>query len=240
MIIPKSIKEIVILTGAGISAESGIRTFRDQNGLWENHDIMEVASPGGFERNPEVVYEFYNLRRKQLLSVEVSPNLGHISLSRLQDLFKGRVSLVTQNVDDLHERSGFKNILHMHGELLQMRCVKSGKVFSTKEPFDERTNCPCCLQAGNLRPNIVWFGERPFHMKEIEDLLSSCDLFISIGTSGEVYPAAMFVNLAKENSHCVTIEVNKEVTQVSHNFDYLISGKASEELPKLIDKILNL
>lgn len=240
MIIPKSIKNIVILTGAGISAESGIRTFRDQNGLWEDHDIMEVASPGGFERNPSLVYKFYNLRRKQLLSDEVSPNPAHYSLAKLEEEFKGKVNIITQNVDDLHERSGSKNVIHMHGELLQMKCIRSKEVFSIKTNFDGHTNCPCCLQTGNLRPNIVWFGERPKHMHEIESLLRNCDLFISIGTSGQVYPAAMFVNLAKGNSNCVTIEVNKEETHVSHNFDYLLSGNASKELPPLVNQILSL
>jgi NAD-dependent deacetylase len=239
MIIAKNIKNIVVLTGAGISAESGIRTFRDQNGLWEDHDIMEVASPQGFERNPELVYKFYNQRRKQLLSDEVAPNEGHLALQRLEKEFSGSFTIVTQNVDDLHERCGSKNVIHMHGELLKMRCTKSKKVFSIKTNFNISTNCPCCLESGNLRPHIVWFGEMPFLMGKIEQLLLDCDLFISVGTSGHVYPAASFVNVAKSSKECLTIEVNKDETQVSHKFDHLINGCASIELPKLVDEILS-
>ena len=239
MIIPKNIKNIVILTGAGISAESGIKTFRDQNGLWEDHDIMEVASPQGFERNPELVYDFYNQRRKQLLSDDVVPNEGHFALVKLEREFSGTVTIITQNVDDLHERSGSKEVIHMHGELLKMRCKKSKKIFSIKSNFNQKSNCPCCLEEGNLRPHIVWFGEIPFSMGKIESLLLDCDLFISIGTSGHVYPAAMFVNLAKKDKECLTIEVNKEDTHISDDFDLLINGCATIELPKLINSILN-
>lgn len=239
MTIPKNIQNIVILTGAGISAESGIKTFRDQNGLWEDHDIMDVASPQGFERNSEIVYEFYNQRRKQLLSDEVAPNEGHLALKKLEENFTGKVSIITQNVDDLHERCGSKEVIHMHGELLKMRCTKSREVFSIKTSFSEKTSCPCCLEEGNLRPHIVWFGEMPFLMGKIETLLLECDLFISVGTSGHVYPAAMFVNLAKREKQCFTIEVNKEDTKISDDFDCLINGCASIELPKLVDSILS-
>ncbi|WP_127715855.1 NAD-dependent deacylase [Halobacteriovorax sp. HLS] len=238
MIISKNLKNIVVLTGAGISAESGIDTFRDQNGLWENHDIMDVASPQGFERNAQLVYEFYNQRRKQLLSDTVAPNAAHIALKKLEDNFDGEFSIITQNVDDLHERCGTKSVIHMHGELLKMRCVKTKEVFTTKSNFDEFTNCPCCLESGNLRPHIVWFGEIPFQLGKIEQLLSQCDLFISIGTSGSVYPAAMFVQLAKSNKNCLTIEQNLSETQVSENFDTLIHGSSSIEIPKLVEEIL--
>lgn len=239
MIIPKNIQNIVILTGAGISAESGIKTFRDQNGLWEEHDIMEVASPQGFERDPDIVYRFYNQRRRQLLSDEVSPNSAHIALKELERKFKGKVNIITQNVDDLHERCGSKNVIHMHGELLKMRCVKSKKVFLIKNDFNIKTTCPCCLENANLRPHIVWFGEMPFLMGKIEQLLNECDLFISVGTSGNVYPAASFVNIATSSSKCLAIEVNKDGTEVSHNFDIHMTGQASVEIPKLVQSILN-
>ena len=238
MIISKNVKNIVVLTGAGISAESGIQTFRDQNGLWENHDIMEVASPQGFERNCQLVYEFYNQRRKQLLSDEVAPNDAHLALKKFEDQFQGNFNIITQNVDDLHERCGSKNVIHMHGELLKMRCVKTKEVFTTKSSFDETTTCPCCLESGNLRPHIVWFGEIPFLIGKIERLLNECDLFIAIGTSGSVYPASMFVEIAKKNKNCITIEQNLDETQVSSNFDHLIHGPSSKEIPLLIDNIL--
>lgn len=231
-------QHIVILTGAGISAESGIRTFRDANGLWEDHDIMEVASPQGFDRDPELVHRFYNLRRQQLLSDEVHPNQAHLSLAKLEEDFKGKLSIITQNVDNLHEQAGSKNVIHMHGELLRMKCVETGKSLLNKRDIHVETPCPCCLKIGNLRPDIVWFGEYPMHMAKIEEELSQCDLFISIGTSGVVYPAAMFVQLAKSNgAYC--IEVNLEQTQVSDDFDMHMQGPATETVENLVKLILS-
>lgn len=234
----RSLEKIVILTGAGISAESGISTFRDKNGLWENHDVLDVATPQGFERDPDLVYRFYNQRRAQLLSPEVIPNAAHYALAKLEKEFKGEVILITQNVDDLHERAGHQNVLHMHGELLKMRCTKTGKVFSITTELTTNNKCECCQTAGNLRPHIVWFGELPFHLGKIEDHLGEADLFLSIGTSGVVYPAAMFVEIAKHEAGCVAVEINLEQGAQAHAFDRSIYGKASEHVPAFVDEIL--
>lgn len=232
------INKIVILTGAGISAESGIKTFRDQNGLWENHDVLDVATPQGFERDPELVYRFYNQRRAQLLSDQVRPNAAHFALAKLEQQFRGEVILITQNVDDLHERAGHKNVLHMHGELLKMRCIKSGKIFSITTELTQEDICECCQTSGNLRPHIVWFGELPFCLDKIEDHLGEADLFLSIGTSGVVYPAAMFVEIAKSEPGCQTVEINLEHGAHAHVFDRSIYGKASQHVPAFVDEIL--
>ncbi len=238
MIIPNNIQNIVILTGAGISAESGIKTFRDQNGLWENHDIMEVASLDGFKKNPNLVFDFYNARRSQLQSENVAPNEAHKALATLESKFKGTVTIITQNVDDLHERAGSHNVIHMHGELLKMHCLKSLKVYSIKGKLTQSTICSCCRQAGNLRPHIVWFGEVPYQIDKIDEVLKSCDLFISIGTSGEVYPAAAFVSEAK-NHGAITIEQNITPTKQSRQFDSQLTGPSTTEVPRLVKMILN-
>ena len=229
--------KIVILTGAGISAESGISTFRDQNGLWEQHNIMDVASPEGFHSNPSLVYRFYNERRKAILNPEIQPNLAHLSLAEFEKSFEGEFLLITQNVDDLHERAGSKNLIHMHGELLKMRCQNSGNLFETHQSFDEKTSCSCCQMTGTLRPHIVWFGEMPLMMDEIQNWLNDCDLFLSIGTSGQVYPAAMFVEMAKVSAGAKTIEINLEATEKSHFFDDSFKGKATELVPKYLSEI---
>ncbi|WP_372651332.1 NAD-dependent deacylase [Halobacteriovorax sp.] len=238
MIIPNNIQHIVILTGAGISAESGIKTFRDQDGLWESHDIMEVASLNGFKKNPDLVFDFYNARRDQLQSEEVHPNEAHLALARLEKKFQGKVTIITQNVDDLHERAGSTNIIHMHGELLKMHCKKSLKVFSISGKLNQSTICSCCREAGNLRPHIVWFGEVPYRLDDIEEELKSCDLFISIGTSGEVYPAAAFVSEVKHHG-AVTIEQNIVPTKQSRLFDSQLTGPSTIEVPRLVKIILN-
>lgn len=232
-------KHIVILTGAGISAESGISTFRDNGGLWENHELEEVASLHGFRRNPDLVYRFYNERRKQLLSSDIRPNRAHLALKELEETVSASVTIITQNVDDLHERAGSQNILHMHGELLKARCLKTESVFKTTGDIDATSICDCCKESGNLRPHIVWFGEIPFYMKEINDLLEEADLFLSIGTSGQVYPAAMFVQSAKLGSDCKTVEINLEKTPVSWNFDEKIYGKATDTVPDLALKLIS-
>ncbi|MEQ8953678.1 MAG: NAD-dependent protein deacylase, partial [Gammaproteobacteria bacterium] len=204
-------RSIVVLTGAGISAESGIRTFRDTGGLWEEHSIEEVATPQGFARNPQLVYQFYNQRRRQLLNGETGPNAAHTILARFEHEFPGAFLLVTQNVDNLHERAGSENLLHMHGEMLKMRCTSSELVFDTREDFDFDSKCRCCGSPGNLRPHVVWFGEMPLHMPEITTALQQCDLFVAIGTSGNVYPASGFYQTAKlGGAH--TVELNLEPT----------------------------
>ncbi len=237
MIIPNNIKNIVILTGAGISAESGIKTFRDHNGFWEEYDIMDVASINGFKNNPELVFNFYNARRAQLQTPEVSPNPAHLALAELENKFQGKVTIITQNVDNLHERAGSQNIIHMHGELLKMHCIKTLKVYSIEGVLNESTICSCCKQSGNLRPHIVWFGETPYRLNEIGELLEECDLFISIGTSGEVYPAATFVAAAKE-SGAMTIEQNLTATNLSRSFDSQLTGASSIQVPRLVKIIL--
>lgn len=231
---------IVILTGAGISAESGIKTFRDNGGLWENHRVEEVASAEGFKANPDLVYRFYNDRRRQLLAPELKPNDGHEAIAHLINTLSSKenitIQLITQNVDNLHERAGAKDVWHMHGELMKMRCQETGEVFESLESFDATTPCPCCQQQGNLRPHIVWFGEHPFYLDKAFSLLALCDLFISIGTSGHVYPAAQFVSMTPDDCH--RIEVNLEGTPVSHNFNEHITGAAGVVLPKLVQRIL--
>jgi NAD-dependent deacetylase len=232
----KKINSIVVLTGAGISAESGISTFRDSNGLWENHAIEDVATPYAFLFNPSLVHSFYNARRRQLLSSEVAPNPAHLALAKLAREFKGNVLIVTQNVDDLHERAGSRNLLHMHGELLKVRCERSNAVYQWEKDLLTSTECPCCESEGSLRPNIVWFGETPFHMDQIEDELRGCDLFLSIGTSGIVYPAANFVKLAPG---AIKMEVNLTCTESSNEFDRHLVGPAGAVLPVVVEQILD-
>lgn len=228
-------RSIVVLTGAGISAESGIKTFRGSDGLWENHRIEEVATPEGFASNPSLVYEFYNQRRQQLLSDEIKPNQAHTTLARFEHEFDGEFLLVTQNIDNLHERAGSRNLLHMHGEILRMRCQNSNLVFDIREDLRFETQCRCCQSPGNLRPHIVWFGEMPFHMQEITLALQDCDLFVAIGTSGNVYPAAGFYQTAKQSlSH--TVELNLE--QTGSIFDEHHYGAASEVVPGFFDTLL--
>lgn len=229
-------KSIVVLTGAGISAESGIKTFRAADGLWENHPVDEVATPEGFAKNPQLVYEFYNQRRTQLLSDQIRPNAAHTALAKFEHDFAGSFMLVTQNIDNLHERAGSQNVLHMHGELLKMRCVNSKMLFDTRDNFDFDTHCQCCRSPGNLRPHVVWFGEMPLYMQQINMALEACDLFVSIGTSGNVYPAAGFYQTAKiRQAH--TVELNLEATGSS--FDEVINGPATEVVPQYFDALLS-
>ena len=227
---------VVVLTGAGISAESGIKTFRAADGLWENHSIEKVATPEGFKSNPSLVYEFYNQRRRQVISDEIQPNLAHIALAEFERKHKGIILLVTQNIDDLHERAGSKNIRHMHGELLKMRCIHTNLIFDTKYDFDAQTSCECCRQPGNLRPHVVWFGEMPLYMEEIHSALASCDFFIAIGTSGNVYPAAGFYQTAK-SAGAQTVELNLEPTESA--FDENIQGKATKIVPQYFKELLS-
>lgn len=224
-------RSVVVLTGAGISAESGIRTFRASDGLWEDHRIEDVASPEGFARDPQLVYDFYNQRRRQLLSEGIRPNPAHSALARFEhEVLEagGEFLLVTQNVDNLHERAGSQALHHMHGELLKSRCVRSGLVFEWQTDLNIDSRCRCCNTAGNLRPHIVWFGEIPLHMTAIEAALARCDLFVAIGTSGNVYPAAGFHSLARQaGAH--TVEINLEDT--GSGFDERVLGPASSTVP---------
>jgi NAD-dependent deacetylase len=228
---------IVVLTGAGISAESGLQTFRDHDGLWENHRLEDVATPEAFAHDPELVYRFYNLRRAQLKSPVVQPNAAHKALARLEKCHPGKVLIVTQNVDDLHERAGSKNVLHMHGQLLAGRCCVSHKSFFIQDDFDQNSLCPCCHPGNPIRPDIVWFTEIPKYMSEIKQALFQADLFISIGTSGSVYPAADFVRQAKQfGAH--TVELNLEESMGGNVFSECNYGLASEIVPRYIAHLL--
>lgn len=228
-------RNIVVLTGAGISAESGIQTFRAQDGLWENHRIEDVATPEGFARDPDLVQSFYNQRRKKLQGEDIKPNAAHIALGRLEEQLEGKA----QNIDNLHERGGSANIIHMHGELLKAHCSESNQVIEHSEDIETGELCHCCQIPAQMRPHIVWFGEMPLRMGEIYAALEEADLFISIGTSGVVYPAAGFVHDAKmHGAH--TIEINLEPSAVESEFEEKRYGKASIEVPKLVDEILAL
>ncbi|MFK7770060.1 MAG: Sir2 family NAD+-dependent deacetylase [Mariniblastus sp.] len=233
----KEQKRIVILTGAGISAESGISTFRDSNGLWENHDVQQVASPEGFKQDPKLVQKFYNQRRQQLLSDSVKENTAHLALARLEREYPGEVLLVTQNIDDLHERAGSKNMIHIHGELLKKRCSRSDTVSDIRTDLSVEDICDCCSAKGTLRPHIVWFGEMPFEMERIETALQQCDLFISIGTSGAVYPAAGFANVANA-SGAETAMLNLEPSDNVSDFQKSNYGPATEIVPQFVEELL--
>lgn len=231
-----SFRSVVVLTGAGISAESGIQTFRAADGLWENHPVDEVATPEGFERNSQLVYEFYNQRRRQLLADEIKPNPAHIALAEFEHDFDGSFLLITQNIDNLHERAGSQNLLHMHGEILKMRCQNSQLVYDIREDLVFDTHCRCCRSAGNLRPHIVWFGEIPMHMNQINQALQRCDLFVSIGTSGNVYPASGFYQTAKI-AKANTVELNLEET--GSTFDEHRYGQASVVVSEYFAELLS-
>ena len=226
---------IVILTGAGISAESGVPVFRGDDGLWEGHRVEDVATPEGFRRDPQLVHEFYNKRREKLLTVE--PNPAHVALARLARALKGELTLVTQNIDDLHERGGSPEVLHMHGELLKSRCTECGAVVEIREDLSRASICGACGGIDCLRPHVVWFGEMPFHLDEVGSALHRADLFVSIGTSGRVYPGAGFVELAA-NSGARTLELNLEESAASGVFSESRKGRASELVPCWVDEIL--
>ena len=228
-------KNGVVLTGAGISAESGIRTFRAADGLWEDHRVDEVATPEAFIRDPQLVQRFYNARRAQLLD-GIKPNAGHQALAAFEQQHGGEFLLITQNIDNLHEQAGSQNLLHMHGELLKMRCSVSGELFPCEEDLHSERLCACCQQPGQLRPHVVWFGEMPLYMDDIHRALSQCDIFVSIGTSGNVYPAAGFFQVAKQaGAH--TVELNLEPSNHGSRFDETHYGPASRVVPEYLSTL---
>lgn len=229
---------IVILTGAGVSAESGIATFRDADGLWEGHEVTQVATPEGYISDPELVHSFYNARRRQLLSEAVQPNAAHRALARLEAEHPGEVLVVTQNVDDLHERAGSRTVLHMHGELLKARCTSCEAVTEIRVDLSPRTVCPGCGAEGAVRPHIVWFGELPLHLQEIFPALGRCELFAAIGTSGAVYPAAGFVQRAA-SAGARTVELNLDASEVSSAFDEVRRGPAGQLVPQWVEELLS-
>lgn len=226
---------ILILTGSGISAESGIDTFRDKGGIWSKVDYREVATPEGFARNPDKVHEFYNMRRRRVR--EVAPNAAHFALARLEREYAGNVLVVTQNVDSLHERAGTQKLIHMHGQHDQVLCNNCGQRFAWDADLSRQVPCPACESAGTLRPDVVWFGEMPYQMNRIAKALRGAELFVSIGTSGNVYPAAGFVQQARENG-AHTIELNLEPSEGISFFAEAHHGKATEVVPAFVDRLL--
>ena len=233
-------QSIVILTGAGISKESGLETFRDPDGIWARVSIDEVATPEAFARDPERVHGFYNARRRGLIGAEVAPNAAHEALARLERDWPGEVLLVTQNIDDLHERAGSRNLIHMHGEILKARCEACGAVVPWAEDLAVSTPCPTCGQAGAMRVHVVWFGEMPFEMERIYEALARCGLFLSIGTSGSVYPAAGFVQEARMTGRAHTVELNLEPSEGVSLFHEARHGPASALVPAFVEEILTL
>jgi len=229
---------IVILTGSGISAESGLDTFRQEGGIWSRYDMEEVATPRGFARNPQLVHEFYNERRRQLLSPAISPNSAHVALAALEKRLGDRLLLVTQNIDDLHERAGSERVLHMHGELRKARCVRSCRVFTQDGDLSARDRCACCEPAQAVRPHVVWFGEIPFGLDHAHRALAGCQRFVAIGTSGTVYPAAGFVSIAREHG-ARTLEINLEPTAVSPLFGEHMYGPAGDLVPRWLHRVLS-
>jgi len=232
----RGIRNIVILTGAGISAESGLATFRGADGLWEGHRVEDVATPDAFRRDPMLVQAFYDARRRHLKEVE--PNAAHRALARLDSEWPGNLLIVTQNVDDLHERAGAKRLLHMHGELRSAWCLACDARTPWEEDLGHSSPCPACGVAGRLRPDIVWFGEMPYDMERIDRALMDADLFVSIGTSGAVYPAAGFVQAAR-NCGARTLEMNLEPSLASAFFDESRTGPASELVPVWVEEMLS-
>ncbi|MFQ5955435.1 MAG: Sir2 family NAD+-dependent deacetylase [Kiloniellales bacterium] len=230
--------DIVVLTGAGISKESGLSTFRDPDGIWATVRVEDVATPEAFAHDPERVQAFYNHRRRGLLGPEVRPNAAHLALAELEAQWPGAVLVVTQNIDDLHERAGTRNLIHMHGELLKARCGACGAVAACHDDLDADTACAACGQPGRMRPHVVWFGEMPLQMERITAALGRCGLFVSIGTSGSVYPAAGFVEQARMVAGAHTVELNLEPSEGASEFAEQIYGPAGEVVPAYVQRLL--
>ena len=235
MIMTKTYHNIVILTGAGISAESGLATFRSSNGLWNNHRVEDVASVEGFERNPELVHDFYNNLKTEIQTAR--PNSAHLAITRLQQNYPAAVSIITQNVDTLHEKANSEKVYHIHGQINQAVCQNCGQIMETWGDVTTETTCPHCAVSGMMKPNIVFFGENLLYMEKVDRLLAECDLFISIGTSGVVYPAAAFVQIAKARG-AETWEFTLEPTSNNYCFDHHIYGPAGETFPPFVDSLI--
>ncbi len=230
---------VVVLTGAGISRESGLYTFRDEGGVWSQVNLEDVATPGGFARDPEGVNRFYNERRQQLLDSEVQPNDAHRALARLEREWEAEVCVITQNIDNLHERAGSNNVLHMHGELARVRCDSCGKGRAWTENVAEGAVCEACGQTGHLRPDVVWFGEIPFRMEEIEAALDDCSMFLSIGTSGSVWPAAGFVSQVNRRPNVRTVEFNPVPSETANLFGEVYRGPATTTVPAFVEELFS-
>ncbi len=235
-------QNIVILTGAGISQESGLDTFRDKGGLWSKVRIEDVATPEAFQRDPERVQDFYNMRRGLHSGGNIVPNAAHLAFAKLEKewaaLGRGSVTIVTQNIDSLHESAGSENLIHMHGEILKARCGACGEISVCTGDLGKGEACPNCKAVNTLRPHVVWFGEMPLEMERIAVLLENCALFISIGTSGNVYPAAGFVQQARRNPAVHTIELNLEPSEGASFFAETRYGAASELIPVFVEELL--
>jgi NAD-dependent deacetylase len=229
---------IVVLTGAGISKESGLSTFRDADGIWATVRVEDVATPEAFQRDPARVHEFYNMRRRKHAEGTVQPNDAHRALARLEAHWPDDVLVVTQNVDSLHERAGSKNLIHMHGEMTKVRCAFCGFVAPWLADLSVETECPTCGAAGGMRPHVVWFGETPLEMDRIGAALERCALFVSIGTSGNVYPAAGFVARARNYGSARTVELNLEPSMGASLFDEAVYGPASRVVPEFVERLL--
>jgi len=234
--LPERAPRIVVLTGAGISRESGLHTFRDPDGIWARHRIEDVATPEAFARDPARVHGFYNARRAALRDPGLRPNAAHRALAELDARWPGEFLLVTQNVDDLHDRAGSRRLLPMHGELLKARCARCGAIAPAPGDLSTATPCPACGRAGGMRPHVVWFGETPTGMDRIGAALDACDLFISIGTSGAVYPAAGFVRAVRHRAG--TLELNLEPSEGTPLFDEARHGPATELVPAFVRETL--
>jgi len=229
-------KNIAILTGAGISAESGLSTFRDEEGMWNKHRVEDVATIQAFYRNPDFVHKFYNNMKGDLINAE--PNAAHLAITELQQKSGANISVITQNVDTLHEKAGNQNIYHIHGVINQAVCLNCDEIMETWGEVTTKTQCPKCGLDNVLKPNIVFFGENLLCMNIVDYVLRSCDLFISIGTSGEVFPANTFARSAKYNG-AETIEFNLNRTTNNYDFDKSITGKAGETFPVFVEELLN-
>ena len=234
--------DIVILTGAGISQESGLETFRDKGGLWSKVNIEDVATPKAYQNNPRKVQQFYNNRRRRMLNGLIKPNGAHNALAKLENewLSKkwGKVTVITQNIDNLHELAGSENLIHMHGEILKARCQKCGYIFTCNMDLGFGEVCAGCDRINVLRPHVVWFGETPLEMERIYGLLEKCKLFISLGTSGNVYPAANFIQFVGSSPNVYTIELNMEPSNGATLFDETRYGLATDLVPLVVEELL--
>jgi NAD-dependent deacetylase len=229
--------KIVVLTGAGVSQESGLATFRDAGGIWARYRIEDVATPDAYARDPAKVLDFYTQRRAQLRDPAIDANAAHRALARLADSGRHQLLLVTQNVDDLHERGGSRDVLHMHGELFKTRCLDCDGLFGDRDDLTVTRACGGCGAAGRLRPHVVWFGEMPLELDLIYATLAECNLFVSIGTSGNVYPAADFVRAARSGG-ARTLELNLEPSEGASLFHDARYGPASHLVPAWVDEVL--
>ncbi len=232
-------KNVFILTGAGISKESGINTFREKDGLWDNYKIEDVCTVEAFKKNPELVNNFYNERKRNLSNPKIKPNAAHLALAEFEKNCEKNFLIVTQNIDDLHEQAGSKKILHMHGSLEKAYCMYCSN--TVKYDFEITTNyiCKSCNNKGMVRVDVVWFGEQPKYLNQIYNFLEKTEVFISIGTSNNVYPAAGFIDFLNQlNQKIEMYEFNLEKTSKSLLFDKIFSGPATKTIPKFVEKII--